>query len=252
MNLISAWDSDAPLVIAHRGASRYAPENTLAAFRLAAEIGADAIELDAQLTADEHIVVLHDRWLDRTTNGKGLVSEKGLAELKKLDAGSTFDIAFAGEKIPLLAEVFQEVGQQLLINIEMKNIASPFDSLPFFVLQLVEKYKMQNRVLLSSFNPIALRKVHTLSADIPLGLLLGSEEFGWMRWFFRRISPHDALHLSDDLVTLPFLKEAQRKKKHIIVWTVNTEDRIRTLINEEIDGIITDVPDVAKRLVAMG
>ena len=119
------WDSSAPLVIAHRGASMYAPENTLAAFELAIEMGADAIELDTMLTADGIPIVIHDHSLDRTTDGIGSVSSKTVAELKLLDAGSAFDIRFAGERIPTLEEVFSAVGKKIMINVELKNYVSP-------------------------------------------------------------------------------------------------------------------------------
>jgi glycerophosphoryl diester phosphodiesterase len=248
-SVLSDWDVDAPLVIGHRGASRYAPENTLAAFRLAAEMGADAIELDVQLTVDGQIVVLHDRTLDRTTNGTGLVSTRNWAELKHLDAGSHFDQNFAEEKIPLLAKVLSEFGEQLLINIEIKNLDRPFSRLPGRVVQLVADLNLQHRVLLSSFNPIALRKARALSKEIPLGLLIASEEPEWVRGFFRWISPHNALHPPDKLITTPLINEVHQQDRYIIAWTLNDEDRMRTLINDGIDGIITDVPDIAKQVI---
>jgi glycerophosphoryl diester phosphodiesterase len=111
------------LVIAHRGASAYAPENTLAAFQLAAEQGADAIELDVDLTRDGHVVVMHDATIERTTNGHGRVHDLALDEIRQADAGVWKGVAFKGERVPLLQEVFEAVGQQLLINVEIKDMS---------------------------------------------------------------------------------------------------------------------------------
>jgi glycerophosphoryl diester phosphodiesterase len=152
------WFSDAPLVIAHRGASLVAPENTIAAFNRAVELGADAIELEAKLTLDGHVVVHHDQTLERTTNGAGKLLTRSLDELKLLDAGFRFQSSFAGERIPTPKEVLEEIGERVLINIELTNYASPADDLPRVVVKLVKDQRLENRVLLSSFNPLALHK----------------------------------------------------------------------------------------------
>jgi len=132
-----------PLIIGHRGASAHAPENTIAAFQLALKFGADAVELDAKLSADGAIVVIHDQTVDRTTNGQGKISEFSLTEIKKLDAGSKFDLQFEGEAIPTLEEVFEVVGGKLLINVELTNYAMPNDDLPERVAELVKRMKME-------------------------------------------------------------------------------------------------------------
>ena len=146
-------------MIAHRGASLIAPENTLLAFRLAAELGADAIELDVKLTADGHAVIHHDRTLDRTTDGSGPLSAKTLEELQRLDAGSHLDLKFSGESIPTLRQVFHEIGDRLLMNIELTNYARPFNGLPEVVSRMIFEFDLMGRVLISSFNPIALIKM---------------------------------------------------------------------------------------------
>ena len=119
-----------PTIFAHRGASAHAPENTLASFELAVTQGAEAIELDAKLTADGQIVVFHDQTVNRTTNGSGKVLELPLAALKELDAGHWFDTSFQGITIPTLEEVFEAVGRKIFINVELTNYASPGDQLP--------------------------------------------------------------------------------------------------------------------------
>ena len=141
------------MVVAHRGASAFAPENTLAAFCLAVEQGADAIELDAKLSADQQIVVIHDKSVERTTDGKGEVRRLTLGQIKSLDAGSFFSSRFAGEPIPTLAEVFEEVGKRVLINVELTNYASPTDDLVDRTAALVKQFGLEERVLFSSFHP---------------------------------------------------------------------------------------------------
>lgn len=141
-----------PLIIAHRGASALAPENTLAAFALALKQGADGIELDVMLTRDKELAVIHDASVDRTTNGNGLVAEMTLADLRKLDAGSKFSPDFAGEPIPTLRQVLELTGSRILVNIELKNYAHPLDALTECVIRLVQELGLSQSVLLSSFN----------------------------------------------------------------------------------------------------
>ena len=159
-----------PIIFAHRGAAAYAPENTLASFKTALDQGADAIELDAKLSADGYVVVCHDRTLNRTTNGTGELSRKTLAELRELDAGCHFSTKFAGEKIPLLEEVFETVGKKLLINVELTNYATPYDQLVEKVCALVIKHGLEGGVLFSSFFPLNLKKAFRLIPNVPQGL----------------------------------------------------------------------------------
>ena len=174
-----------PTIFAHRGSKNHAPENTLAAFRLAVTQGAPAIELDAKLTADGEIVVFHDRTLERTTDGTGRLQDKTLASLKELDAGSFYSPAFKGEPIPTLAEVFEAVGRQVFINIELTNYASPKDQLPDKVAALVERFGLQTGIMFSSFNRFALQRARQLIPGVPLGLLaspgiLGAPARSWL------------------------------------------------------------------------
>ncbi|PKN89710.1 MAG: hypothetical protein CVU45_06265, partial [Chloroflexi bacterium HGW-Chloroflexi-7] len=141
------------VIFAHRGACALAPENTFASFELAVTHQADAVELDAKLSKDGVVMVIHDPTLDRTTNGTGKVNEHTLAELKTLDAGTKFNAKFAGEKIPTLEEVFEAVGKKVLVNVELTNYSSPKDDLIAKVADVVKRQNMQNRVLFSSFIP---------------------------------------------------------------------------------------------------
>jgi len=242
------WDSSAPLVIAHRGASMYAPENTLAAFELAIEMGADAIELDTMLTADGIPIVIHDHSLDRTTDGIGSVSSKTVAELKLLDAGSAFDIRFAGERIPTLEEVFSAVGKKIMINVELKNYVSPFDRLPEIVADLVREKCLTDRILLSSFNPIALLKAKRASSEIRRAALIGTGP-KFVSGFIKTFTDYYALHQEVSLVSKGNIITQHAAGHKVNVWTVNEESVMMELLSMGVDGLITDAPDIAKKVI---
>lgn len=236
-------ESAEPLIYAHRGASAYAPENTLAAFRLALEQGADGIELDAKLSADGEIVVIHDQTVDRTTQGKGRVNQLALSELKKLDAGSWKGDAFSGEKIPTLAEVFSAVGGKLKINVELTNYASPQDGLPEKALALVQEFQLEGSILFSSFLLSNLAAVRQAWPEAPVGILAdpGIKGLRNRSKFSREISPgYMHPHFLD--VSRRLVEREKAAGRLLNVWTVNSAVVMRTLIRFGVAGIITDDP----------
>jgi glycerophosphoryl diester phosphodiesterase len=238
-----------PVIFAHRGASAYAPENTLAAFRLAAEQGVEAIELDAKLTADGEVVVIHDMTVDRTTNGRGEVRHLRLDEIRRLDAGSFFSAEFRGEKVPLLREVFEEFGRRLFINVELTNYNAPFDPLPIKVAQLVREYHLEDWVLFSSFNPWNLVRIRRLLPECPIALLALEGRAGWLARsdFMRWISPR-IIHpyLAD--VTPESIAQEHRRKRRVHVWTVNRAEDLEALFRWGTDGVFTDDPALAMQI----
>lgn len=236
----------------HRGASAHAPENTLAAFRLALEHGADAIELDAKLSADGFVVVIHDQTVDRTTNGHGKVNELTLNELKKLDAGSYFDVAFRGEPLPTLEDVLTAVGRHTYINVELTNYASPLDSLPEKVAELVRRHELVSRVMFSSFNPVALRRVHKALPETPIGLLAFPRRAGALArsWAGRMLVPQQALHPELGDVTERLVAYAHNTRRRIHVYTVNDPADIRRLFAMGVDGVFTDDPRLARSVIS--
>lgn len=240
-----------PMIFAHRGASAHAPENTLAAFSLALQQGADGIELDAKLTADGHVVVIHDQTVDRTTKSSGQVGKMLLANLLELDAGSFFDIAFKGESIPTLEQVFEAFGRQTFINVELTNYASPFDSLPEKVAALVRRYGMIRRVLFSSFNPFALRRIHKLLPEAPLGLLaLSGWQGAWARsWLGPKLVPYQSLHPELNDATGGLIARLHSEDRKVFVYTVNQASDMFRLMDNEVDGIFTDDPPLARRVL---
>ncbi len=239
-----------PIIFAHRGASMHAPENTLAAFKLALDQGSDAVELDAKLTADEQVVVFHDETLERTTDGTGRLANKNLAELRTLDAGSHFSAQYRGERIPLLEEVFDAVGKKMLINVELKNYTTPFDNLVVRVCELVKKCELEEHVLFSSFLPSNLRKARELLPNVPRGLLAWKGWKGaWARSFGFTFGDYAALHPFFGDVDAQEVQRVHRLKRRIHVWTVDDPEQMRRLKNWGADGIITKDPALALQVL---
>jgi glycerophosphoryl diester phosphodiesterase len=243
------YELSRPVIFAHRGASRYAPENTLAAFSLAVQQGAEAVELDAKLTADGQIVVFHDQTLARTTKAAGKIQEKTLAELKRLDAGSHFDQRYQSEPIPTLGEVFEAVGNRAFINVELTNYAAPFDDLPQKVAYLVRLHKLERGVMMSSFNPIALIKTKRLLPEVPIGLLAFEGKRGfWTRSWIGTWLDYDALHPEVSDVQADIINRVHTHNRRVHTYTVNDPDVMKRLFDLEIDGIFTDDPPLAMQV----
>jgi glycerophosphoryl diester phosphodiesterase len=230
-----------PILFGHRGANLHAPENTLAAFKLAYKLGADGIELDAKLTKDRQVVVIHDATVDRTCNGTGIVRFMNLTEIQTLDAGGKFDAKFKGEKVPKLDEVFESLGKKLLINVELTNYADPKDDLPEKVAGLVKKHKLEYDIIFSSFHPTTLRRIQKLLPETPAGLLAFPGFPGALSRSFigRRWSPH-LIHPYFSDVNEAFVKKEMRWGRKINVWTVDDNTEMERLIHLGVNGIITD------------
>ncbi len=233
-----------PLVIAHRGSSAHAPENTLAAFKLAAEQEADAIELDVDLTRDGHVVVMHDATLDRTTDGHGRVGDLTLEEIRRVDAGAWKDTAFRGERVPLLEEVFETVGQRLLINVEIKGMALRGTGLEAQVAALIEKHGLIDRVIISSFNPLALRRVKYVNAHLACGLLYAPDLPIFLRdaWLAPLIPGLNARHPQHSQVNRAVVEQFHAQGLTVNVWTVNQAGIAQAMAQAGVDGIIGDDP----------
>jgi glycerophosphoryl diester phosphodiesterase len=238
-----------PVIFAHRGASAHAPENTLAAFELALQHGADAIELDAKLSADGHVVVIHDATVDRTTGVHGRVRDMSLAELRALSAGSTFSSQFSTEKIPMLEEIFEALGKRIFINVELTNYNTPRDHLVESVCILVKKFNLQKHVLFSSFYGSNLAKARSYLPEVPCGLLALNGLLGaWARSFGFAFGKYAALHPNLVDVTREQIQRVHRLKGRVHVWTVNAEADMRRLFGWGVDGIFTDDPGRAARV----
>jgi len=238
-----------PIIFAHRGASAHAPENTLAAFELALAQGADGIELDVKLSADGHVIVIHDPTIDRTTGAHGRVKDSSLAELRALNAGSFFSSHFSTEKIPMLEEVFENFGKRIFINVELTNYNTPRDHLVESVCMLVKKFNLQKYVMFSSFYVLNLSKAHSYLPDVPCGLLAFNGLLGaWARSFGFAFGKYAALHPYLKDVTPQQVQRVHRLKRRVHVWTVNAEEDMRRLFGWGVDAIFTDDPQLAVRV----
>lgn len=234
-----------PMLFAHRGASSYAPENTLAAFELAVrqfKHQPPAVELDAKLSKDGKVFVFHDQTLERTTNGAGRVSDLTLEQLREFDAGAYFDLKFAGEKIPTLDEVFESIGGKALINVELTNYATLRDALNEHVADIVQHHNMSGRVIFSSFSSGNLRKMARLLPEVPRALLIYSGAIGSLQrtWAGILSTSYQALNPHFRSTTSQLVDLAHRKGQRVNVYTVNETGELLRLAKLGVDGIFTD------------
>ena len=213
----------------------------------ALELGADGIEFDVHLSADGVPVVVHDFRVDDTTDGHGRVAEMTLAQIRELDAGSSFDPAFAGERIPTLEEVLETFGERLLLNIELKYLGLRDNGLERAVIAQVERRGLGGRVIFSSFNPFALRRAARLAPHIPVGLLYAPDmPLPLRRAWLAPLCPHQARHPEHSMVDARYMAWARRRGYHVNTWTVDDPDEMRRLIGLGVDSIITNTPDVLR------
>lgn len=234
-----------PQIIAHRGARRAAPENTLPAFARALEMGADGIELDVHLSRDGRLVVIHDFGLEATTNGLGPVEALTAAELALLDAGSHFGPDFAGTGVPTLEQVFDLVGNRCRVNVEIKSEHATGGPAVEPLADLIRSRNLYDQVIVSSFNPITLVKMRWTEPRVELGLLLEEDLPPHLRfaWFTSILQPQ-AVHPEAPMVDAAFMEWARARNCAVNVWTVNEPDEARRLIALGVDALITDVPDL--------
>lgn len=224
-------------VTGHRGASGFAPENTIASMKKAIEFGADFSELDVQETADGQLVLLHDGSLDRTTDTTGNIWEMNYADLKDVDAGSWFSAEYAGEPIPTLAAVIDTVHGKMKLNIELKMNGHQ-KQLTEKVVNLVTKKNFIPQCILTSFDRDAVRKVKALNNRIKTGYI-----FSKMPDEDIYTAEFDLLSVNKKLVTKEMVEKAHKNGKEVHVWTVNEAGDMKKLIQLGVDNIITNYPN---------
>ncbi len=239
--LHQALDSGETLVFGHRGAMARAPMNTLAAFELARRQGADGIELDIHLSRDNQLVIIHDDTIDATTDGRGTVGEFTLAQLKRLDAGKWFANEFAKQRIPTLDEVFDAVGNDLFINVEIKAARDLVELVARRLADCVRRHKMRERVIVSCFDPVVLRRAKEMMPMILAGFLYhpampaAHYQPPKERW-------HEARHPWHEMVDQDYMNWARAQGYFVNVWTVNEPNRAIELRDLGVNAIITDDP----------
>lgn len=234
-------------VIAHRGASSVAPENTMAAFRKAVEMGAGFIETDLQLSRDARLVALHDDTLDRTTNGRGSVSSKTLQELRALDAGSWFRTSnheaapgFAGERIPTIEEILA-FGREHEIGLHLEVKATGPSGVEHAIVGALRASGEIPRSIVLSFSQSVLRRVRQLEPLAMTGFLF-SDRFPSVVATAVEVGARQLLPRTDR-VTRELVTEAHAHDLKVVTWTADTPEEMRKLISAGVDGIITDYPD---------
>jgi glycerophosphoryl diester phosphodiesterase len=238
----------APVIIAHRGASKQAPENTMPAFRRAIELGAGGIELDVHLSRDGHLVVTHDEQLERTSNGKGLVRDKTLSELKSLDFGSWFSDKFKGEKIPELYEVLELFRDwDGILNIEIKNGPIFYPGIEKAVSDEICKYNMVQRTIVSSFNHYSLVDIRKINPEVRTAPLYMAGLYE--PWEYARRIGACAIHPLFYNIVPEVMKGCKLNGMMVNPFTVDQPEYIKAMISAGVDGIITNVPDIALKIV---
>ncbi|MGB7337492.1 MAG: glycerophosphodiester phosphodiesterase family protein [Phototrophicaceae bacterium] len=243
--IVKSWYADkSALVFGHRGASAYRPMNTIPAFEFAADQGADGVELDVHLTKDGELIIVHDFTIDHTTNGSGTVTDMTLAELKSFDAGSWFGADYAGLQLPTLDEVFEAVGQRLIINVEIKSLSQTADGTEEAVAACIRKHNMSERVIVSSFNPYILPRFRAIDPEIPIGYLLHPASVSDQSHTIVTPSHYEALHYFHEMIGDEELSFALENNAVINTWTVNDPELAKLLVGKGVRGIITDTPDV--------
>lgn len=246
--------TNSPQIIAHRGSSGNAPENTLSAFRLALEAGAKGIEIDVHLSKDKKVVVIHDFRIDRTTGNKGLVSEITFAELRKCNASKGFEDAFPDEKIPSLEEVLNLTKGKAILYIELKKGRTFYPGLEERVLQCIYSQKAEGWCVLHSFHPAILFRINRSDKKIPL--LLTAENYSVLQKnpdaFFKRplmkLSNMAGLNLNSARLSAGLLKKIHSHGMKLYSWTVNNTNEMRRMKRIGADGIITNFPSRAAKL----
>jgi len=276
-------------VIAHRGASAYAPENTLAAFRLAAEMRADWFELDCRLTGDDQLIILHNDTVDKTTNGKGAAGEMTLAHLRTLDAGSWFEPKFAGERLPTFEEAL-DLAKRLQIGVyaeikssdddgiligrlvratsdrkrmtpglrrEMMNLVKESGTrnllLTRKVIAAIRDRNMQKQVVIQSFSPVVTFIALAEAPDIRVEFLGSDDKEKPKQWDqflkFGYLIKTAGFNIDNESLTKARLDAFQQRRKSVAVWTVDEEQDIRRLADWGVDAIITNKPDLCRRVL---
>ena len=242
-----------PWVIAHRGYRAAFPENTISAFMAAIEVKADMIELDVCLTRDRVPVVIHDMTLDRTTNGSGLVSEYTLSELKEFDAGSWFSSEYKGESIPTLEETLDQIRGRIAVNIEIKpenyESSGPSDAVEIQICKLIEKFEMEDKVLISSFEYSFFSRIRSFyrkyKKQNPLriapiqGIFKSENEV----IDICKLEKAYSYHPNESWVTATLIDELKSFGFRIFPYTINDELRMEQLIQMGVHGIISDEPE---------
>ncbi len=247
-----------PLVIAHRGASGLAPENTLAAFQQAIDLGVDRIEMDLRLSIDGEVVIIHDKTIMRTTNGWGSVRKLSLKRLQKYSAGSWFHPDFSAERVPTFREVLELVQGRATLLLEVKDGSPYHHGIEQNIIQLINEFKAHDWCIIQSFNDRVLgnfRKLPELQSDmqklfeafIPVAPFYGGSRFSYKR--IRTYNFAEEVNINYRYVNPRVVRKVHELGKKVNVWTVNQPENLQKYVEMGVDGIITDFPDRLNKIL---
>jgi len=240
------------LLVGHRGFPTKAPENTLASFRIAAEVPVDMVELDVHLSKDEQLIVIHDATLDRTTNGSGSVAEYTVQELKQFDAGSWFGEAFKAEPIPTLGEVVAALPETMLINIEIKPeaVRDGNNGIQKRVGEFITELHLEHRIVVSSFHHGVLKLLKESFPEIHTGVLYAfPRDFGKKPSELAKRVGAEIFICNRREVTQRVVDNAHENELRVAVYTLDTPRQIARALNLGIDAVVSNAPDVAKQVM---
>lgn len=236
------------LNFAHRGYTARAPENSVAAFEAALDLGVDGIELDVRTCKSGEVIVFHDPTLQRLTNGRGFVKAKTLSEVKSLHLLSDHELP--PQRIPTLQEVIELVKGRALLNVEIKTRGLPKDGIEEKVLAILRQYNIEYETLISSFNPLVIRRLRKLDPELVTGFLVdGSFSVRRSEIPLSRIAGAKAIHLEQSLAKKTVLEKLQKLGFYCVVWGVNDPRQMQRLVDLRVHGIITDRPEALKAIL---
>lgn len=236
-------------VIAHRGASQVAPENTVPAIRRAIRDGADAIEIDVQMTKDGKVIVFHDEWLNRTTNGNGFICDRTYTYIQSLDAGSWFNPAFKGTKVPLFADLLKRLRAfPVELHIELKNHLIPYQGMEEKVIRIIHDTGWREKAIISSFRADSLATCRQIDPSIRLGLLCWDsldeliQRKEWQTLNLYSVHPHISL-------LNPNVQVLKRNGIKLFPYVVRNRKHLHRCMQYQADGFFTNSPRQAKLLL---
>jgi glycerophosphoryl diester phosphodiesterase len=234
------------LGVAHRGASREAPENTLAAFRCALLAKAPAVEFDVQRTRDGRLVVIHDQTVDRTTDGRGSVSSLTFDELRRLDAGRWFGPAFAGERVPSLDEVLDLVRGRASALLEIKNGPVFYEGIESQIADALQRHGMIDAALVMSFDHLAVRTMREIAPEVATAINYNAKLVDMVG--AARAADADAVCPAWDLLAAGVVEDAHAAGLGVFPWTIDEEEAMRRCLGWRVDGVTSNDVRLLARL----
>ena len=233
---------------AHRGASRYYPENTILSIKEGIKAGAEGVEIDVHKTKDNKLVIIHDEDIERTFKGKGLVKDFTLAEIKEFKCRNKNYEDDLECKIPTLEEVLEVIkASGVMLNIELKTDEIHYENIEKDVIDLVKQYELKDKVILSSFNHESIRIAIEIDNEIETGLLYENQIEDVVN--YAKVFGAKAIHPDIRLVTEELIKEAMENDIKVNIYTVNNPIHMRVLIKAGVNGLFTDYPDLLNEVM---